>query len=250
LVTPLMPPSPASFIAQLPGGARIALRYRETLGLITLIHGGFEVAETRCLRAAARPGTCVIDVGANVGIFTICLGSALRSSGSAWAFEPWPSNVERLRDNVRLNHLSNIEVYPLALGNRAGEAAFHLSDDPAFHSVGALPQGRDSGRMVSVRMDRLDNIWRQAGRPTVSLIKIDVEGAEAQVLEGAQELIERDKPHLLLEANSADHLDLLVSWLGPRGYSFDQPPGFAAWNYLFTADQPVRRSWTPQGARR
>ena len=79
----------------------------------------------------------------------------------------------------------------------------------------------------------------------MSLIKIDVEGAEAQVLEGAQELIERDKPHLLLEANSADHLDLLVSWLGPRGYSFYQPPGFAAWNYLFTADQPVRRSWTP-----
>src|SRR5260370_22869520 len=74
---PFIPPAPASFVAQLPGGARIALQYRETLGLTTLIHGGFAVAETRRLCACARPGTCVIDVGRNVGIFTVSFGSAL-----------------------------------------------------------------------------------------------------------------------------------------------------------------------------
>jgi len=233
-LTPFMPPSPASFVAQLPGGARIALQYREALGLITLIHGGFEVAETRGLCARARPGSCVIDVGANVGIFTVSLGSALRSSGGiAWAFEPLPSNVERLKKNVRLNDLRNIKVYPLALGNRKGEVTFHLSDDPAFHSIVGVGQRRDSGRIVTVKIDRLDNIWREAGCPMVSLIKIDVEGAELQVLEGAQELIGTNRPQLMLEANTPDHFDALASWLRPRGYSACQPDGFMPWNYLF-----------------
>jgi FkbM family methyltransferase len=231
---PFIPPAPASFVAQLPGGARIALQYRETLGLTTLIHGGFEVAETRRLCAGARSGTCVIDVGANVGIFTVSLGSALRTKGTVWACEPLPSNVERLQENLRLNDLNNVDVHPLALGNRKGEVTFHLSDDPAFHSIVAVAQRRDSGRTVTVKMDRLDNIWHEAGCPAVSLIKIDVEGAELQVLEGAQELIATNRPELMLEANTPAHLDALAGWLKPRGYSPCQPDGFMSWNYLFT----------------
>jgi FkbM family methyltransferase len=244
-LTPFMPLPPASFVAYLPGGARIALEYRETLGLITLLHGGFELAETRRLCTGVKPGTCVIDVGANVGVFTVSLGSALRSSGTAWAFEPLPSNVERLKQNIRLNDLGNVTVYPLALGNRKGEVIFHLSDDPAFHSIVAVAPRRDSGRTVKVRIDRLDNIWHEAGCPPVSLIKIDVEGAELQVLEGAQDLILRNKPDLLLEANSPDHLATLVNWLAPRGYTYFQPPGFTSWNYLFTAGEPAPRSREP-----
>ena len=211
------------------------LQYREALGLITMIHGGFETAEAIYLCATARPGTCVIDIGANVGVFTVSLGSVLRLSGLIWAFEPLPSNVVRLRENIQLNGLKNVEIYPIALGNHDGDVTFHLSSDPLFHSMVGVAPKRDTGRTITVTVDCLDNIWKKAGRPQVSLIKIDVEGAELEVLEGAEELLKKNLPLLMLEANTKQHLEKLATWLKVRGYACSQPRGFMPWNYLFTA---------------
>ena len=78
----------------------------------------------------------------------------------------------------------------------------------------------------------------QAGRPAVSVVKIDVEGAELNVLNGATKLLESCRPHLMMEANTRDELRVIEDFLAPYGYSRSRPVGFMPWNYLFRSQQP------------
>jgi FkbM family methyltransferase len=102
--------------------------------------------------------------------------------------------------------------------------------DPAY--VSSLPmKGRDAFTTVlNITQDTLDNIWVEAGRPTVSVLKVDVEGAELEVLMGAQQMMESCHPTLLCEANSIEHLHRLSDYLRVRGYDVYQPHGFERWN--------------------
>ena len=236
LLLPLLPPPNSHFVATLPGGGRIRLHYRETLGLSTLLRGGFETAEALAMRRWATPGTVAIDVGANVGLHTVPLSQAVGWTGKVFAFEPLPANVKRLKANLEMNRLSNVEVHPVALGREDGTAALHLSDDPAYCSTAAIAGGRANGAMATVRIARLDAIWRSVGRPHVSVLKIDVEGGEFAVLEGSRELLAACRPALLLEANGGEALQPLANHLAGLGYRHQQPQGFMRWNYLFVAE--------------
>jgi hypothetical protein len=95
LVRLVLPLAPTTFITALPGGGTIALRYRERIGLSTLVYGSFEAAETELLRRLARPGTTAIDAGANVGLFTIPLALAVGDEGRVLAVEPAPETAAR-----------------------------------------------------------------------------------------------------------------------------------------------------------
>jgi FkbM family methyltransferase len=217
----------------MPGGGEIMLQYREVIGLSTLLNGGFEIVELQCLRTYAKPGTTVIDVGANVGIFTISLAEAVGSSGRVMAFEPLPANVKRLQANVDLNKLGNVNIYVLALGDSEGEITLHLSDDPAFPSTTEVVQNRGTDEVLAVPVARLDRIWKEAGFPAVAAVKIDVEGGELAVLKGSEELLATCRPVLLMEANAPPHLERLTDWLSRHGYVHTQPGEFARWNHLF-----------------
>ena len=116
LLRPLVPPPPATFVTATVGGGRLSLQYAERIGLSTLIHGGFEVVEIECLRRAATPGTTAIDAGANVGVFTVPLATAVGPDGAVMAFEPFPDNVARLEENIELNGLRNVAVHACAMG--------------------------------------------------------------------------------------------------------------------------------------
>src|ERR687885_83981 len=96
VLKPLLPAPPAGFEAELPGGGRVFLHYREDVGLVTLLGGGFEQAELEAAREHARAGSTAIDVGANVGVFTVVLARAVGPAGRVLAFEPFPANVRRL----------------------------------------------------------------------------------------------------------------------------------------------------------
>src|SRR5919197_6394884 len=81
LLKPLLPAPPRGFEAELPGGGRVLLHYREDIGLVTLLGGGFERAELEHARELARPGTTAIDVGANVGVYSVVLARAVGPEG-------------------------------------------------------------------------------------------------------------------------------------------------------------------------
>lgn len=239
ILKPMLPPPPSSFVAPRPGGSRISLYYRETIGLATITFGGFEDAECRVLCTLARRGTTAIDVGANVGVMAIPLAGAVGPEGSVIAVEPLAENVRRLRANAALNALKNILVRQVAAGQHEGKIDFHVAEDAAYGSIHAVGARIANAGVVSVDSIPLDKIWADLGSPAVSVIKIDVEGAEAEVIRGASALLERDRPVLMLEANTESDLAQLTDLLRPHGYSEQPTHGFMPWNHLFAVDEVV-----------
>ena len=222
----------ASFVARLPGGGKLRLRCWEVIGYEILLHGTFEAAESRYLSSRVRAGTTAIDVGANIGLFTVPLARAVGSRGRVIAIEPDAENLARLEANLRLNRLANVLVERVAAGDRDGEAELHLANDPAFHSTAVVYDGRGIGRALRVPVTRLDTIWMRLGRPAVSVIKIDVEGGEAAVLRGAEALLRETRPALLIEADT-ERLRAVTDWLALRSYAPLIQTEFEEWSHAF-----------------
>jgi FkbM family methyltransferase len=239
ILKPLLPPPPSSFVAVRPDGSHVSLYYRETLGLTTITFGGFEDAECRVLCELARRGSTAIDVGGNVGVMAIPLARAVGPDGTVVAVEPVAENVRRLQANAALNELTNIVVRQVAAGQDKGRVEFQIVEDSAYGSTQSVSRGMTTTGVIMVESLPLDQIWADLGSPEVSVVKIDVEGGEAGVIRGASALLERDRPVLMLEANTAADLAQLTDLLKPHGYCEQPTDGFMPWNHLFAIDKVV-----------
>jgi FkbM family methyltransferase len=145
-------------------------------------------------------GDQCIDVGANFGIHTLYLANLVGDSGKVWAFEPLPKNLDLLRWNIRLNHLSQrVEVVSKVASN-SSEPFLRMAgmDDPV--AVTACLSNETDSKTISVPNVRLDDMFN-AKSCNIGLIKIDVEGAEMEVLRGAEEMLKRFKPNLVIEVH-------------------------------------------------
>jgi FkbM family methyltransferase len=175
----------------------------------TMAVGLFEPAETRLVKALLAVGDTVIDVGAHIGWFATIAARAVGRDGMVIACEPYPSNAASLRTNLDLNDLRNVHVVEMALGARSGTLNL-ASTGGESGGVTALDWAAD-GR-VEVPMATLDDVAGDAGE--ITLVKIDVEGWEAQVLRGGAAalsrtrnvLIEINKPALQAAGSSPDEL--------------------------------------------
>ena len=137
----------------------------------------------------------IIDIGANIGLSTILLA---RLAGRVLAYEPSPPNVAYLRQNLKLNNISNVEVIAAAISERAGMLRFHVAQFGAgSHVVAAGHVASTTIPTVDVPAIPLD----EQSLPTIAFIKIDAEGHEPDVLAGARELLERDRPLIYTEMN-------------------------------------------------
>lgn len=151
--------------------------------------------------AALRPGDWAVDVGANVGSVAGQMCAAVGPAGAVWAFEPIPRNVERLEELARTNGLAQLRVFPSALSSAAGTAEIGLpapgSSGTASFTASWIREGR-----LEVRTERLDDLTAGAAdTPALRLMKLDVEGFERQVLEGAEATIRRFRPDIYCEFN-------------------------------------------------
>lgn len=232
-------PSEGTFITVLYNRLKIQLRYSETLGRAVLLYGGFETAEIEFLRNKISNGDTVLDVGANIGIFSIAFADAVGPEGKVLALEPHPQNLKRLKNNLELNHFQNVQIFPVAAGQLNDEVELHLADDLAYASTIAVIRQRGNDQVMTISMRKLDEIWQQVGSPPVTILKIDVEGGELEVLKGAEKLLKVCQPLIMAEANTQKYLDNLKSWLLPRGYIHKHPTQFKPWNHLFESRQPT-----------
>jgi FkbM family methyltransferase len=231
LVKPLMPPAPATFVAEIGPRRRVAMLYSELLGTYVYLFGtAHEETEVAALVDCVRPGTVAIDVGAHAGIVTTALAAAVGAGGTVWSVEPGAGTAARLRRTVELSGLENVEVVQAAAGDAPGELLMEAGADPSL--ARRAPAGAGA---IAVRAITLDGLWQVHGRPVVSALKIDVEGAEPAVLRGASALLQECRPAILAEANGHNERDELTELLAPLGYERSQPEGFAAFNYLFVA---------------
>ena len=174
------------------------------------------------LKPYVLAGTIVIDVGANVGFFTSRFAAWTGRDGRVLAIEPERRNFERLQAKIRTQRLESVvESVHAAAIERAGEVV--LAVDP-YHPAGHALAAEGTGGGVRTRAVTLDDLV-QAGAPRrVSLIKIDVQGAELRVLQGAVRTIGSFRPALLIELDDAAlraqgaSVDAVVAFLEARGY--------------------------------
>jgi FkbM family methyltransferase len=216
------------------GGGTVVVGWDEIVGRHILREGSFEPAELAAALACVRPGDTAIDVGANIGLLTVPLALAVASAGLVVAIEPLPTNVRRLRANLARNGLDAVRIVEAAVGEADGRATLHTAGDPAFGSLREIVKHRTSGDL-DVELRSLDSLWAELGRPAVALVKIDVEGAELEVLDGAGELLATARPVLLVEADPGAAADAVRAKLDVAGYAEVTPTGFSRENHLFRA---------------
>jgi FkbM family methyltransferase len=175
--------------------------------------------EMRFMRDYLRAGDGFVDVGANVGVYTIYAVSCVGRHGHIDSLEPGPQALARLKENVRLNRLTNVRIHPVAAGAEDGRACFGTGNDTLNRLETAL---NDVGvTRIEVQCVRLDSLL-VGGRYAMG--KMDIEGAEPLALGGATRMLEeRNPPVWLLEMNgSLRHYSFteegLRDWLAARGY--------------------------------
>lgn len=162
-----------------------------------LAHGVWEQDTTRFLRSYIKPGMQICEVGSNIGYFTILMSSLVGEKGYIHAFEPNPRTLSFLKTNVDINNrYSKIHIYSSAISNVEGTTSLHvLKKHAASGSILKLPQTTltrrfDECESISVPVTTLDVSLKDK---KIDFIKIDAEGSELEILEGAKETISRNK---------------------------------------------------------
>jgi FkbM family methyltransferase len=170
-------------------------------------YGGFE--DVLLFERLLRPGGVCVDIGANYGYMSINASKIVGPSGMVVAVEPEPRALELLEHNIGLNNAGVITV-PRALSDHCGTASFNLATETGLSRLDN--PGRDDFGMVrteviTVETTTLDSLLEEiAPGRAIDLVKMDVEGAELQVLRGAETLLDRRRTHFILEINHG-HLD-------------------------------------------
>jgi len=160
--------------------------------LITL--GGREPVETDLFRSLITKGSVVVDIGANVGYYTLLASDLVGDCGTVVAFEPTPANVALLHKSIEANGYKNVTVVAMAVSNRSGTAKLLLGRNSECNRI--TPADED-GASIRVETVTLDEYFAPFGM-RVDLIKIDAEGAEMAILEGARELLARNPDLIIL----------------------------------------------------
>ena len=146
----------------------------------------WEMAEIEALARSMKPGDVFYDLGANIGHYAVCVGAFHNDKVQVHAFEPEPSNAARLRENAALNNLSRVTVHEAAVSNENGTARFFVSGGVGTptHSLVESHFGDAAGRhAIDVPLVRPPDYCAKHNLPAPTVIKIDVEGAEAEVVE-------------------------------------------------------------------
>lgn len=158
-----------------------------------------------------------IDVGAHIGKYSIA--ASKNAETMVVAIEPDEYNFGLLKKNVALNKRENIICIDKGAFSSAGEIPFFITGrGEGMHSVYRQPESQEE---KSIRVDTIDNIIDELQLKTpVSLIKIDVEGAEREVLQGAEKIIQKDRPNLIIETweNNPERLTEIKAYLQRFGY--------------------------------
>jgi FkbM family methyltransferase len=178
------------------------------------MYGEYGADELNALRQLCAAGDIVIEAGANIGAHTLGLAQQVGPGGRVLAFEPQRLVFQTLCANVALNSLQNVDCYWAALGARAGFVTVPELDPAQSRNFGStsLVNAVEGIQVECLTLDRF------ASLPGVKLVKIDVEGMEADVLEGGRALLAKFRPLLYVENNLGDKSERLMRLIDSLGY--------------------------------
>lgn len=176
------------------------LTWNDVMGKHIRLHDKFEQGEQIFLLRFLKPGMIFLDVGAHHGLYTLLASKKVGKEGRVIAFEPSQRELRRLRWHLALNRCRNVHVEPVAVGDTEGTAELFvcLGKETGCNSL-RRPAVSERLRKVEGSITTLDRSLHRAGIDKVDFIKLDVEGAELEVLKGASGLLANSKPVILCE---------------------------------------------------
>ena len=154
------------------------------------INGVYGELDTKIIREEIHEGDIVIDVGANIGYYTLIFAQLVGSSGKVFAFEPESKNFEILKKNIEINNYPNIVAEQKIVSDKSGIVKLFIAE----HGIVGhrINQQKSSQKFIEVESIILDNYIKKLNLDNkINFIKIDVEGSEPKVLEGAKEIMQK-----------------------------------------------------------
>jgi FkbM family methyltransferase len=152
----------------------------------------------------------VLDIGANVGFFTLLASTLAGREGHVFALEPVPRNITYLRRHLDLNNASNTTVIEAAAADTCGTGFISNTSDPSMGSLGSTG--------ISVPLVTLDALLAEGTIAAPSVMKIDVEGAESRVLAGAKSLLQIARPQIFLSTHGWQQHQICWEYLEALSY--------------------------------
>lgn len=192
---------------------RIRLHPHSVVAAFVLYYRVHDYEDLSFVRAYLRPGDLFVDVGANIGVYSIWASET--EAVDVIAFEPSTVTWARAMENVQLNGLGDrVKILRKAVGLSTGEVRFSIGQD-ALNRVTAGADAEDTELVEQTTIDV------ELGSRVPALIKLDVEGGEIDALRGGWATITRHRPALIIEVNDPARLAAILDELGYKAWSYD-----------------------------
>jgi FkbM family methyltransferase len=164
-------------------------------GIMIYANGWYDYDDMHFVQGYLRPGDAVVDVGANIGVYTLLAAAVVGDQGKVVAFEPGREAFARLQENVQLNRLHQVELHCAAVGETRGMVSFFQNQDLINRIALADEQPTQPDAIEFVPCVALDE---ELAGERFDLGKIDIEGAELMAFRGAQQMLQRANPPVWL----------------------------------------------------
>jgi len=163
-----------------------------------------------------------IDIGANFGRYTIMMARRLKNKGLVISMEPEPHTVKLLKQNVKLNKLKNVFVVGKACSSKNRKETLYLEETTYSGGLHSLKKYPYHVRKRTIQVETLDSIVSRLKVKIVGLIKIDVEGLEVNVLQGAQETLKKYHPKIICESLNKESEEGIIKILKKFKYNVER----------------------------
>ncbi|MBI2632839.1 MAG: FkbM family methyltransferase [Parcubacteria group bacterium] len=185
--------------------------------------GNYETEKQKLFCKKVKTNDIVFDIGAHVGFYSLLSAELVGKNGKVYAFEPLPRNITYLKKHIELNKQSNIIVIESAVSNKDGMTMLcEEIETPECSIVGNDQQTKNT---IQVTSATLDTLIQKNVIPVPNIIKIDVEGAELMVLEGARSLLNKFHPMIVLATHNQSIHNECINFLQSYGYRIDPITG-------------------------
>ncbi len=205
------------------------------VGQALLRYGEYGQQEYALLSSVTSASSVIAEVGANMGAHTVRLAKHVGMQGRVVAFEPQPVMFQALCGTIALNSLMNVDCYPYALSSESGRLVIPSLDYRQQNNFGGISFETPADQGLPVPLNRFDDVYLL---PRLDLMKIDVEGMELSVLEGAEAMINKFRPVIYMENDHKDKSPALLQWLFDHDYRvwWHTPALFNADNFFQNAE--------------